>query len=497
MKAVINLSKVFNEDFFKYSLRKGDTPFTYEIDILTDLKENFSSLISNTSNLKEEINYAIKDETTSLEDKKFLLKSLGKESFLLSSAEYISFIDFTYPEIKEYLKQNPDIQKKKILFRNINLDSSLLKDLQKTFGSDLLNYYFLLPENNEIISFKDYIETYEKISFMADKIKSYNFSPMEEVMLAYDLVRNKVYQEEDKNDKKSTSRDLTSVLKQDKIVCLGYANIFKALLDKLKIKNDIAYLHLERGKLSHARNEVYIKDDKYNINGVYFFDPTWDSKKKENDNSYLLSYKYFGKTKEEMNKLDQGKLVDYNFPFESLDNYFIFGEFLEGHDLKDLKSLDIDIINHMSLFMNNKHLVLLSPGMYEHLSKETLRKAKYAPSKEELLSELNDLIDLYTNPIKGEILMEVLFNVQSKLYYNNENKYDFNIESFKKIALNSNWKFKGTSEEELNKLISLINQKKLNYNLINRYLEKEELLKKLERIKLAKVIKEDYQRKRG
>ena len=47
-------------------------------------------------------------------------------------------------------------------------------------------------------------------------------------MYAYDMVRDKIYAEVDENDDKMISRNLSTALLGDKIVCLGYANVFKA-----------------------------------------------------------------------------------------------------------------------------------------------------------------------------------------------------------------------------------------------------------------------------
>ena len=73
--------------------------------------------------------------------------------------------------------------------------------------------------------------------------------------------------------------------------------------EKIGIKSDLIILEDETHTSGHARNGIFIEDPKYNINGYYYFDATWDSKRKDNDNSYLLSYKYFAKTKEQMDAL--------------------------------------------------------------------------------------------------------------------------------------------------------------------------------------------------
>ena len=72
---------------------------------------------------------------------------------------------------------------------------------------------------------------------------------------------------------------------------MGYANLFSAILTSLNIDNRIA-LNFHG---NHARNLVHIKDEKYNIDTVLFFDVTGDSRKK-NDKDYLEKYNFFGLT---------------------------------------------------------------------------------------------------------------------------------------------------------------------------------------------------------
>ena len=51
------------------------------------------------------------------------------------------------------------------------------------------------------------------------------------------------------------------------------------------------------------RTIALINDLKYNINGFYIFDPTWDCKRDEN-NSHLSGYKFFGKNYKQWEALE-------------------------------------------------------------------------------------------------------------------------------------------------------------------------------------------------
>ncbi|UKI57555.1 MAG: hypothetical protein L6V81_09640 [Clostridium sp.] len=65
------------------------------------------------------------------------------------------------------------------------------------------------------------------------QLEKHNLSTLEEIMYAYDLVREKVYTRELDTESDRISRDLSSVLFGDKIVCAGYVAIFNSVLKKI------------------------------------------------------------------------------------------------------------------------------------------------------------------------------------------------------------------------------------------------------------------------
>lgn len=125
------------------------------------------------------------------------------------------------------------------------------------------------------------------INAVVEEINSYDLSPLEKIMFVYDRVKYRLY--EDDLDDINSSRDLDKVLNGDKIVCAGYSNLFTAVLTSLGI-NSIPVIDLN---IKHQRSLAYIKDAKYNIDGVYAFDPTWDKRKSKDDINYIDRYDYF------------------------------------------------------------------------------------------------------------------------------------------------------------------------------------------------------------
>lgn len=147
---------------------------------------------------------------------------------------------------------------------------------------------------------KEYLKEEEQLEKLIEPIKKANLSPFEKYLAVYNIVKQfKPYKEN--NDDKDQSRYLRYILNNDYMVCVGYAKLLQTLLNKVEIpcvyysvevdtsydfgftKEEIA-THLE----SHARNIIKINDPKYNINGIYIADATWDNYM-ENDFYYNAS----------------------------------------------------------------------------------------------------------------------------------------------------------------------------------------------------------------
>ena len=136
-----------------------------------------------------------------------------------------------------------------------------------------------------------YIKEEEKLEKLVSDIKNSNLSPFEKCLACYNIAKKfKPYKEND--DEKEKSRYLKYILQDDNeyIVCLGFSNLLKAILDRIGIPNqvigvdvDISYdggFSLEDKSLDmagHARNLIKIDDDKYGIHGYYLADSTWDN----------------------------------------------------------------------------------------------------------------------------------------------------------------------------------------------------------------------------
>ena len=122
-----------------------------------------------------------------------------------------------------------------------------------------------------------------------------NLSMLEKMCYLYDKVKMLEYDDDSKYDR------LSEIICDGKATSYGYNLIYKELLSRCGIKSVI-------GKIS-SRNEnnyinlVNVLDDKYNINGIYAFDPSMDTIYKnqyKNNLARKLNYNFFCCTLEKL-----------------------------------------------------------------------------------------------------------------------------------------------------------------------------------------------------
>ncbi len=146
---------------------------------------------------------------------------------------------------------------------------------------------------------------------IVNDVENYNFTVFEKIMYVYDIVKDRYFIEAAEGESYLESRDLARVFKSDKIVCFGFAMLFKSILDKLNIRNEIVLLNgISNPLIGHARNLVCVNDSKYELNHILYFDATWDCKK-DDDFVDVNRYDNFARNKIYFVKKDWNKLDDY------------------------------------------------------------------------------------------------------------------------------------------------------------------------------------------
>ncbi len=388
--------------------------------------------------LKEEYKDCLKDKETF----KYTIEAIDKflEQDLTTIKDHIYGITVECdPKAVEYLKRNESLKRYTLYIDGIFDINHEDYDAVYEIFKDYPDANLLVDGNNTMITLDQYGKTVEAIDKIVDFIKKQNVSPLEQCMLAYDLVRDRVYKEEDKNESYETSRDLTSVLFGDKIVCAGFANVFKIVLTNLGIKNELYDITRKDNKTQgHRRNIAYVKDDKYEAEGVFYFDTTWDCKNDENDISYLNSYRFFAKQKDEIESYSD-KYVDTTFSCFEEGTVFEFEEIVEEKGLRGVPKEMINSLNKVSKFVDDVEVIspLYILGI-EHPEVMPDRSDRFDLEKAmERLIRYNELF--FESWLDLDKLIDIWLKVRSIENKIDSVKYPLDRDTLKKVLFHSYW----------------------------------------------------------
>ena len=478
--------KPFDKDTMQVYVVASTSLYDYEIDISASLDKNFEEIISNLDDFDKIIDWSITICSNDNERMEILKKIKSDKLNYINNASDIEF--FYKPEVvANFIKKNPILLNKRIIFSDYNLlNNNLINEIEDAFGDNTSNIYFKIQGNYSLITFDEYKKTTYCINKKIEDIKRFDFSPLEKIMYVYDMVRDKVYLEVDEDEDKMNSRNLSSALLGNKIVCVGYSVIFQTLLSKLGIDCHTIRLDCLDDNGGHVRIAIHVKDDKYGIDGVYFFDPTWNSKTNENDNKFLLSYKYFALTKEKIDEYDNGKFLDRRFPYFSADIAWEFDDLVYEVGIKGLPDELVNSINSMSYFVTGD--ILIKNMRNYPIAKKIFKLNKYIIRK-----KIYELTNYFNNPISADVLLEVLYNVRKQQYYSNPEKHPFDLNDFYKTVFISNWDF---SDTQLNQFLMMCYSND-DIKLIRtiKFAEENELDKRIEQVKLTKTLRNIYDNK--
>ena len=205
---------------------------------------------------------------------------------------------------KEYVLQDDFEEKYKSVSEVLNLFG--VNNDSISFSISTKDHYFSSEEWQKIVDSKNKLES-NKIAFgfedmaktwtleeverangsimsLANKIKNQDYSPYEKLLSAYIKVTSKQYTKENITDHYSASRSVYGVLNSNKIVCVGYGELLEAILHEIGDKNIKVYQNHVccssdniNQDCTHRTLIVYLKDEKYGIDGYYYLDPTLDS----------------------------------------------------------------------------------------------------------------------------------------------------------------------------------------------------------------------------
>ena len=468
-------------------------------------KESIDKALSDVISIRKCIEEDIEEEKNiEYEETKYLRNlndllnkedSFYKDIYLNADTIYI---DGSFKDVVNFISNNPNVVNKTVILKrdfDLNEDDYLII---KEYLSKYNNILYSISGNEDKVSYEELDRTFNIIDSLTEQVKRMDFSPIEQVMYLYDIVRDKVYTRETKEEGYNKSRDLTSVLLGDKRVCVGYANILNSVLNKLGFKNQIFDLNPTKGKKGHARNLIYINDDKYDIDGYYFFDATWDSKKEEGSINYLFSYRFFANTLKQMEYYDRGRLYSSDYPCFNDSKFYEAMDLIEDGNLSKVDFEIVKTINRLSRFIKGERIIENHYMLPEFVQKKANMKRKY--SDEELLDELSLYLDLFNRNISADILLKVLCEVRKKEYYSEPDKYPFDVNSFYSAVINSNWIF----ETPIGNLLESILGVEASETLIDdttkhfsEFLELNDLRRQIEQIKVTRLLRSHLEKEKS
>lgn len=480
MVGTIYISFNDNASYYEGKLRvsRGFCEGEYSIDINTSIDEEFLEFVTSKENQEtifENIDAYLEVEDDPEEEAlRIYASSKLANNALFFECERVVIMG-EVEEVATYIKNNPYLKTKKLFYGEcVELDEGSLKRLKKSF-KDVPEIMLNVSGNSQRIKIDEYEKTVVAILEIVNKVKKYNYSPLEALMYAYDLIRDRFYVKEDDNEEAYVSRDLSSALLGDKIVCVGFANIFNAVALKLGI-NSITF-NLVRGKIGHVRNLMFIKDEKYDIEGLYFFDPTFDCKKDDN-NDFLFSYRFFAKTKDQMDSL-----TTHNYVYETY-------KYLDDESLIELyDTISEDYIDRF-LLINILRKTRLN-SMLNLINGLPIDYTVDAISEDDLIEKFEQIRMLADKPIIAEKFIRALYTVRRNQYYENPSKYLFDIDVLTNILINSKLVVEDTPQERLLAVLGIrvnVGENSAR-DRIERYIKENNLDSDIERVKFTRLLK--------
>lgn len=377
------------------------------------------------------------------------------------------------PDIKIHIL---DAENNKTAFDFIKANKNLqivldVNDFKKTINNlkndEYPNLKINFKNSDDNISYKEFHAMYNKLNEIVEFINHYNLSPLEKVLLVYDIVKANEYKMEDKGENYGVSRNLNEIINNDKIVCVGFANLIDFLLKNLDIKSNTIILGYKTSERQHKRNYIYLKDDKYNIDGVFFLDSTWDSKK---DDKYLDNYVFF------LKPLNFFKLFR-NDEYVVSPTKFKF--------LEKTKDELVSYINKLNEFSKLELSLILSQLIREYNPNVDIMMNLNNKSSNEILEIAIQIQKKYNKRISEEAFKNALYRVRKIEYINGILKNELSEKHINEVC---NKYYENTSEVKLLKALNLYEKPTLNkdLNISKASSTEEDLL----RMKLLKLIKE-------
>ena len=265
------------------------------------------------------------------------LEEVKKMLFSINTLRQISFKDDIGVEdiehVKHLIELSPmcdDKQIEKLILKKNN-PGEIKKILSMHFSNpDTWNIAYDVKDDTYMITtLPNYRIMEEYINIVLSCIKE-DMSFLEKVKEIYDFVKLLEY------DEKGSSR-LPDIIRDRKTNSLGFNLLFNEILKRIGIKSYIG--EISRSTILEYVTLINVEDSKYDVSGIYVFDPSSDSVPKDMYKSEAIrkvNYNFFCLTlMEVVNTKEPTKLLGV-LNLLNGDSFDYFNRKINGRDLKKL-----------------------------------------------------------------------------------------------------------------------------------------------------------------
>lgn len=312
-----------------------------------------------------------------------------------------------------------------------------------------------------------------KISQVANTIKYENKSPLEKLLTAYRVVTERNYVKSGKLEEPGESRSIYSILNSNKIVCAGFALYLKSIMEEIgdeniKIYENFVALSKNNKKINghHENLIVYIKDEKYNIDGYYCLDPTNDCSgenidfhqmETQNLNYFMLPLGDISKNKIFIRRFST------NLPINKKNKTHI-SNVKNGYSIDPRLSISMDTYNFSLDFLLD--LFERDPGLAEKIVRENSKVANYRANKiNDTFVERKLFMQNFAQDLEKLNISYITYHEKKELVNALFNFKNFGTTELQKIRNKIISKYKNNSIKNHKLLLSMIDQRiKLGYD---------------------------------
>ena len=301
-----------------------------------------------------------------------------------------------------------------------------INDNIKKSNCNPVGLYFTDSETQEDLSssrlsFEDVININQKIDDVVDIIKEKRFTPYETMLYIHNWLTSFEYK-----NKGSSSQMIIGPLNGSDIVCAGYVSLTKTIVDKLNMPGlECGFTSLKtilEDKSDYDKSHVIclikIKDEKYNIDGIYHNDATWDCRRrnKREDMRNTGRFAHFMYPVTDRNHLIRDGRYINNIAYEPKSRrYQIICSTLEDEDAceitKEIRNRGISTKNERDELRKKKCKIFAERDAKQYeINRKEDDPRKILGSKE--LGE--EVFKANVEPIKIETLIRGLFSVIKK-----------------------------------------------------------------------------------